>query len=140
MMQFFTPFENLCIDIANHFGLDKENFEPRIEWVKNNKDDLEALAAHAETKPLYEKAVMALRAAQRGEAVGHPVAFDAVCSGMQIMSVITGCLAGATATGLIDPTRRMDAYSVVTDTMNLQPGIMVRVPRSHAKAAVMTLN
>lgn len=54
------------------------------------------------------------------------------------MSVITGCTAGATATGLVDPTRRMDAYSVVTQTMNLQPGITVQVPRKHAKNAVMT--
>ena len=137
-MQFFSPFENLCIDIANHYGLDKELFETRIDWVKANKHQLEALAATAETKPLYQKAVMALRAAQRGEAVGHPIAFDAVCSGMQIMSAITGCYAGAHATGLIDPNRRMDAYSVVTQVMNQQPGIVVQVPRKKAKNAVMT--
>mgnify|MGYP003606673250 CR=1 FL=1 len=80
-MQFYTSFENLLIDIANHFGLDKDLFGDRIDWVKANFKILESLADQAETKPLYQKAVMALRAACRGEPTGHIVAFDAVCSG-----------------------------------------------------------
>ena len=115
-------------------------FEDRIKWVKDNIDNLEALESGADKKalPLYRKAVMALRKAMKGEATGHLVGLDATCSGMQIMSAMTGCVAGATATGLVNPNKRADAYTIVTETMNQQENILVKVPRSDAKSAVMT--
>lgn len=141
-MTCFSGYEYLLIDIANSFGHDKWEFEPRIQWVKDNMDNLEALAdspdCDAKGKPLYLKAVMTLRKAQQGIPTGHMVGLDATCSGMQIMSCMTGCISGATATGLVDPNKRMDAYSIVTGTMNQQPGILVKVPRASAKDAVMT--
>lgn len=138
-MKTYTPADYLKIDIANHFGLDKLEFEDRIEWVNTNINDLESLAdkGDAKTRPLFIKAVMVLRKAQKGIPTGHVVALDAVCSGMQIMSAISGCEAGAYATGLIDPNKRMDAYSVVTTTMNQQEGIAIGIPRGDAKDAVM---
>lgn len=57
------------------------------------------------------------------------------------MSTITGCIAGATATGLVDPTVRADAYALTTTTMKglLQAhGLSVDVSRQHAKEALMT--
>ena len=54
------------------------------------------------------------------------------------MSAMTGCVAGAAATGLVNPNKRVDAYTIVTETMNQQAGILVKVPRSDAKDAVMT--
>lgn len=141
-MTCFSGYEYLLIDIANSFGHDKWNFEPRIQWVKDNMDKLEELAdspdCDAKTKPLYLKAVLALRKAQQGLPSGHLVGLDATCSGMQIMSCMTGCISGATATGLVDPDNRKDAYSIVTSTMNQEPGILVKVPRASAKDAVMT--
>lgn len=141
-MKNFSGYEYLLIDIANSFGNDKWNFEPRIQWVKDNMDKLESLAdspdCDAKTKPLYLKAVLALRKAQQGLPSGHLVGLDATCSGMQIMSCMTGCISGATATGLVDPENRKDAYSIVTSTMNQQEGILVKVPRGDAKDAVMT--
>ena len=67
---------------------------------------------------MYLKAVAAVRKAQAGTPTGHLVGFDAVCSGMQIMSALTGCHKGAHATGLVDPNHRADAYTDCTNLMS----------------------
>lgn len=143
MLQLFSGWQYLLIDVANAFGLDKEIFEKRIEWAEENLAQLESLTDKAETKPLYVKATMAIRKAQKGIPTGHLVGFDAVCSGVQIMSAITGCEAGARATGLIDTGERPDAYSTTTTVMNYllaAEGLSVNVSRKDAKIALMTLD
>ena len=139
-MSQFTGWQWLLIDAANQFGKDKLRFEERIQWAEDNLGNLEALAAQADskTKPLYLKAVMAIRKAQQGLPSGHMVGVDASCSGIQIMSVLTGCLVGADATGLVDPDRRADAYTTMTDTMNTILGGGLAVSRDDAKQATMT--
>lgn len=141
-MQTFTAFDYLCIDVANQFGLDKLKFEERIQWTKDNIKQLEELAASKvgkwKEKPLYLKAVQSMRKVQQGNPTGHLVGFDATCSGLQIMSALTGCKAGASATGLIDPDRRADAY---TDCLNLMRQYVPALPdteRGKIKDAVMT--
>lgn len=134
----YSGFEYLLIDAANNFGLDKLRFEDRIQWARDNLDHLEDLLDQAETKPLYLKAVMAIRKAQAGQPTGHLVAMDATCSGVQIMSVLTGCIAGAKATGLVDPDRRADAYTDLNECMNGLLGGGFSVPRKHTKQALMT--
>lgn len=140
-MQQFTGYAYLMIDIANQMGHDKLSFEDRIEWVKSNMAELESLADSADKKPLYIKAVMALRKAQNHQPTGHLVGFDATCSGLQIMSTLTGCVAGATATGLVE-NKRADAYTACTDLMNKilkEDGLSVNVTRKQAKQALMTM-
>ena len=142
-MKTFTGFEYLLIDAANNFsmGLDKRTFEDRIKWANHHLHELEELTnviPEWKEKPLYLKAVMAIRSAQRGEPTGHLVGFDAVCSGMQIMSVLTGCVDGARATGLVDPDRRADAYTDVTTKMASILGNVVDIARKKVKQAVMT--
>ena len=147
IMDKFTGFEYLLIDVANQYGLDKYDFPVRIQWATENLDKLEALGEAKEAsgkkwkeRPLYWKAVMAIRKAQQGIPTGHLVGFDGVCSGMQIMSVLTGCKAGATATGLVE-NHRADAYSSITRTMNEVLSVLetkVEVDRDVAKPAVMT--
>jgi hypothetical protein len=134
----FTGFQYLLIDVANQYGHDKLLFEERIEWATANLNSLEAQADKAETLPLYRKAVMAIRKAQQGIPTGHLVGFDAVCSGVQLMSVLTGCVAGATATGLVDPNVRADAYTALTRAMQSILGTGFNVARSDAKQALMT--
>lgn len=141
MFKTYTPIEYLCIDIANCYGLDKELFETRIQWVKDNVDCLEDFIEEADDKPLYIKAVLALRETMLGKPIGHLVALDATCSGIQIMSAITGCVKGADATGLVT-SKRADAYTDVTGAMNdrlteLGKG-NIKVPRPDVKRAVMT--
>ena len=140
-MQTFTGYEYLLIDAANQFGFDKKEFGPRIQWATENLDQLEELAEGEEwkDKPLYLKAVGAIRKAQAGKPTGHMVGFDSVNSGMQIMSTLTGCIAGATATGLIDPNKRADAYTECTDIMSRILGVLMTHDRDDVKASCMTV-
>lgn len=137
-MQFFTGFEYLCIDLANAFGLDKLLFPERIQWVRDNMSNLEALADQAETKSLYVKALLAIRKAQQGIPTGHMVGVDGCCSGIQVMSVLTGCVEGAKSTGLIIPNHRADAYTKTTTIMNEILGGALVVSRKDAKQSLMT--
>lgn len=140
-MKTFTGFEYLLIDLANQFGLDKETFENRVKWGMDNLHHLESLVDQADNKPLYIKAMQAVRKALRKEPTGHLVGFDGVCSGVQIMSALTGCYEGAKATGLVDPDVRADAYSTATKVMNeilADQGLSVHIPRADAKQAMMT--
>lgn len=141
MFKHYTPFEYMLIDIANSFGLDKQIFEDRIAWTKSNIHNLEAFQVNADDPALFCKAVLALRKVQAGKPTGHPVRLDGVCSGIQLMSAMAGCIDGARATGLIDPDTRSDCYTEVTDAMNRlfkEDGLSeVTVKRSDAKDAVM---
>jgi hypothetical protein len=134
----FTGWQYLLIDLANTFGLDKLLFEDRIKWAESNLHQLELLNDKADTVPLYRKATMAIRKVLRGEPTGHLVALDACCSGIQVMSALTGCITGATHTGLVDPTVRADAYTKTTEFMNDELGGGLVVSRGDAKDALMT--
>lgn len=138
-MTFYTGWQYLLIDAASHFGLDKLRFEERIQWAQTHLHELEALADQADTRPLYLKAVLAIRKAQAGIPTGHLVGVDASCSGIQIMSALTGCVAGATATNLVDPNKRADAYTECTALMNEILGSSLQVNRKDAKQSLMTV-
>jgi hypothetical protein len=134
----YTGWEYLLIDAANQYGIDKMLFEERIEFMTKNLNGLEAMVDKAETKPLYMKAVMAIRKAQQGIPTGHLVGLDACCSGIQVMSVMAGCLAGCESTGLINPNERADAYTKATKEMTNILGTAVNVSRADAKQGLMT--
>lgn len=138
-MKTYTGFQWLLIDAANQFGHDKQTFEWRIRWATEYLAtlDSELLINMAETRPLYVKAVMAIRKAQHGLPTGHLVGVDSVCSGIQIMSILTGCVAGATATGCVDPDVRADAYNAMTEAMGNILGNPMAVSRDDAKSATM---
>jgi hypothetical protein len=57
---------------------------------------------------------------------------------MQIMSVLTGCVDGARATGLVDPNVRSDAYTACTALMGKLLGTNLTNSRKAVKQAVMT--
>ena len=40
-MQEFTGLQYLMIDIASHFGLDKKDWNVRLEWTITHVDELE---------------------------------------------------------------------------------------------------
>lgn len=137
-MKEFNPMQYLAIDISNHYGLDKLNYEDRIQWVKDNINNLEDYTATAEEPLLYAKAVHALREVQSGKPTNHSVAFDAVCSGLQIMSVLMRCKKGCELTGLIDPDNRIDAYTAITTALNARLGSTATYERKDVKQAIMT--
>lgn len=134
----YTAIEYLAIDISNQYGLDKEEFETRIDWVKSNQHHLLDLADDAEEPDLFYKAVVAFNKALQGLPVGHTVALDAVCSGLQLMSVLSGCKSGCNLTGIIDPDVRADAYTKITSLMNELLTNAVVIERKDAKKAIMT--
>lgn len=142
MFKEYSPMQYLAIDIANQYGLDKQEFETRIQWVKDNLDTLENLQDTAEEPMLYWKAVRALRKALKGIPINHTVALDSASSGLQLMSVLTGCKTGAEYTGLINPNKRSDAYTELTVALNdllSKEGVAdVTVTRKQAKEAIMT--
>lgn len=142
-MKQFNPKQYLAIDIANHYGLDKLNYEDRIQWVKTHYDGLELYTEQADEPILFAKAVHAFRVAENSLPIGHTVALDSASSGLQLMSLLTNCVSGMRLTGLIDPDNRMDAYTLITKRINQvlrdNPDIdMVEVSRSEAKEAIMT--
>ena len=117
--QTFTGMEYVKIDIANQFGLDHENFETRIRWVDDNDHQLDNLVIDADEPALFSKAIRALEDGKAGKPTGYVMGMDACASGVQILSCLTGCLVGATHTGLIDPTQRKDLYSIAVEAMNV---------------------
>jgi DNA-directed RNA polymerase len=142
-MKRFTAWEWLLIDAATQYGLDKQVFETRLQWSIDHIHELEDMASHEwKEKPLYLKAVMAIRKVQKGESTGHMIGIDSSASGMQLMSAITNCISGATATGLIDPDKRADVYTEATALINKElvaSNLSISVPRADMKQAIMTL-
>lgn len=143
MFQNYSGIDYLCIDIANNFGLDKELFETRIQWVKDNFNKLEEIVDQVtEDKFLYIKSVMALRETIKGIPTGHLISLDATCSGMQILSALTGCTKGAEITNLTPVNKRYDAYTEVNVAQNtilkLWGVRTTEVKRKDCKDAVMT--
>lgn len=141
-MQQFNPKQYLAIDIANHFGLDKETYETRIQWVKEHYNELENLQPLADEPVLYMKAIKALRDTDKGLPTGHTVALDSVNSGLQIMSALMRDKNGCKLTGLIDTGFRPDSYESITNAINKllkDDGIdEINITRKQAKEACMT--
>jgi len=135
-MKTYTGLEYLKIDIANHFGLDKEQFSTRIDWVNAHEHELESLTHTADSPVEYAAAVMALRDTQAGKPTGHLVGLDACASGPSIMSVLTGCKAGAENTGLTGQVRK-DLYTECTKEMNKILGTSKQYDRKEVKGALM---
>lgn len=137
--QKFSGAEYLLIDAANGFGLDKETFENRIKWSRENLDCLEAYTLEADDPIMFTKAVMTIRKVQSGEATGHLVGLDATTSGVQILSALTGCIRGATWTNLIDPSKRYDCYTEgFKEMLKRLEDIECEITRDQAKIALMT--
>jgi len=135
-MKEYTPLEYIKIDIANQFGLDKEQFETRIDWVDANDIDLESKVKKADDRFRYAAAVMALREVQAGKPTGHLVGLDACASGPQIMSAFMCDKIGAKNTGLIG-SQRMDIYTETTKTMNNLLPNNIAFDRKIVKQALM---
>lgn len=152
----FTPIEYLMIDVAGHFGLDKESFKHRIWWTDNHRDDIllmlyevEAAAAEgrkqrptlmdqAETPALFYAACRALRMAEDGYPISFPISLDATASGIQLLAILAGCRKTAEICNVVPTGTRRDAYTHIYNIMNLRLGTKGRVHRKDVKAATMT--
>lgn len=107
----------LKIDIANHYGLDKESWEDRVKFVDENDSILEALIDKADEPLLYIQAVEAYRKAQRGLPIGYIVRLDATASGPQIMNTLFRDIEGMKYLNVLGDSTRYDLYTLVAQTM-----------------------
>ena len=135
-MQTFTGLQYTQIAIANAYGLDKEDWDSRIKWADDNRDTLEQQIPMADEPLLYEKAVMAYRAAKAGKPTGFAMSLDSTASGLQMFAVLTGCHKTAVNSNVIYKGNREDVYNKIANTMNNLPG--VNVNRKDVKKPVMT--
>lgn len=138
-MQKFTGLEYLLIDIANNYGLDKEPWDKRIEWVQNNMAQLESFKDKADSPCMYACAVDALRAVQRGEPIGYGISLDATASGTQWLAILTGDKKAAELCNVINTGSRVDGYTVVFKRMQEICGPLGIITRDQVKKAIMTL-
>lgn len=138
MMQTFTGKEYLAIDAANHFGLDKEDWDVRLKWFNDNKPNLEKLIVRAEEPALYFAAVKAYCKAEKGQIVTYPISLDATSSGIQILAALTGDRKAATICNVVDAGNRRDAYTGLYQAMCDKIGDGTKIGRKETKQAIMT--
>ena len=138
--QQFSPRQYLMMDVASHFGLDKEDWSVRLAWFDKHKDVLDGMLKQAEVPAQYFAAVSAWHDVQAGKPIGYPIALDATASGMQILACLTGDRRAAQLCNVVNMGRRMDAYTEVYKYMLMKAGAQGRVTRDMVKTGVMTLN
>lgn len=151
--QTFTPLQYLMIDVATNFGLDRENWDTRLDWFADNTPALREileisvtnhrelrkhpLMKTADSPALFFTALKAWEKAERGEPVAHPVSLDATASGAQIMAIVTGCEASAKLCNVVDTVSRKDLYTEITASLQTRVANPGSVTRGRAKGAIM---
>ena len=138
MLQTFTGKEYLAIDVANNFGLDKDDWDDRLAWFNANEPNLEKLLPKAEEPALFFAAVKAYRKAQHGQTVHYPISLDATSSGIQILAALTGDRKAASLCNVIDTGHREDAYTGLYTAMCEKIGDQAKIDRKDTKKAIMT--
>lgn len=142
-MKTFTARDYLKIDIANNFGLDKKDWDERIEWFDNNEATLLSNMAEADEPALFYAGVQAWNQVKQGLPIGYPVALDATSSGMQILACLTGDRSAAELCNVVPfreegKVKRRDGYTVVYNEMTNRIGEKSRIKRNDCKEAIMT--
>ncbi|AUV59092.1 hypothetical protein [Escherichia phage PMBT57] len=143
-MQTFTAREYLKIDIANNYGLDKEDWDDRIAWFDKNENNLLNLVREAEEPALFYAGVKAWMDVKEGKPIGYPVALDATSSGLQILACLTGDRRAAELCNVVNyrdesgKVKRRDAYTVIYNKMLNTLGKGARIKRNDCKQAIMT--
>ena len=126
LLRFYQPREVstrgnewLLIDIANAYGLDKSNWETRLQWSKEHLetilDDSSSLEATASDKLLFRQAVKEYKYYLQTGKSRQIVRLDATASGYQLMSVITRDEKAMEMLNVLGNIKRQDFYSLVYD-------------------------
>lgn len=160
--QTFTPEQYLKIDIASNFGLDKEDWDIRLDWFDQNLSGIESLLALAERNeetsmqlptraiakhPLMVQAdkpvqffagVSAWGKVRRGLPIGYPISLDATASGAQLLAILVSCEQSARLCNVVDTGKREDLYTNIYQLMLSTLGTTGVIARSQVKEAVMT--
>lgn len=129
-MQQFTSEQYILIAIANHYGLDKINWDKRIEWTKSNIDfhgikEFESVFVTSAKEPmLFRKACQAYRDLIQNVKSGYLMMLDGTASGIQILSTLIGCKKSAFNTNLLGGDRKC-VYKMAANYMSNELGIEV---------------
>ena len=137
-MQEFTGLEYLKMDIASNFGLDKEDWDVRLDWFHKHEPELEDLVRLADEPAMYFAGVQAYRRAEQGLPSGYPVSFDATASGLQLLAVLVGCEKSARLCNVVSTGHREDAYTNLYQFMLKELGTGSKIQRKDTKQAIMT--
>ena len=137
-MDIFNSLEWLYIDIANNYGLDKESWHDRLTWAYKHESYLHQFLQEAEQPELFLKGIRALEQVKLGNPTGIVTRLDATASGLQIMAIMVGCLASATASNLTDPLCRRDVYIIIANKMNEQLSSANQVTKDMIKKPFMS--
>ena len=137
-MQLFTARQYLKIDVANAMGLDKLDWDERLEWFDSHESILLKQLADAENPALYYAGVKAWEDVKAGRPSGYPISLDATSSGIQILSVLTGDKQAALISNVLDAGQRNDAYQVLYDQMCKRVGGATNFARADLKRSIMT--
>lgn len=138
MFQTFTPREYLKIDIANNFGLDKDDWDQRIAWFDQHESQLRELVASADEPALFFAGVLAWENVLAGKPIGYMVSLDATSSGLQLLAALTGDRKAATLCNVIDAGHRADAYTGIYAEMVGEMGETAKITRDQCKEGIMT--
>lgn len=135
----FTPIDYLKIDIANNFGLDKENWDKRIDWFNQNEPDLENLVSKADSPCEFYAGILAYRKYQQSKPTGYMVGLDCTCSVLQWLSILTGDEDTAKLCNVINTGKREDAYtSIYKKLLEKFPELKDKgIGRSEVKKSIM---
>ncbi len=137
-MQKFTGMQYLAIDIANNFGLDKQDWNTRLDWFNQNQEKLLSLVPKAKEPALFYAGVQAWNQANQGLPIGYPISLDACSSGLQLLACLTGDDKAAKLCGVIDTGHREDAYSTIYNEMVDTIGEKAKIDREDCKDAILT--
>ena len=137
-MQEFTGKEYLMIDIANHYGLDKKNWDQRLEWFKDHEDKLESLTKEADEPAEYYAAVLAYREMQKGNPIGYMISLDSTSSGIQLLSIMLADLKAASKCNVINTGNREDIYTILYKKMCDKVQDKEKIRREDVKKSIMT--
>lgn len=134
-MRQFTGMEYLHIALANHFGLDKLDWDERLKWTNDNYHQVDQLIKDAKEPLLFEKTIRAIDDAMYGRPSGYLLGIDATASGLQIMGAMSGCKSTCEVTNLTSA-HRNDVYTNVAKEMS--KNLNDPIERDEIKHPVMT--
>lgn len=144
-MQLFSASEYLKIDIASNFGLDKRNWDDRIDWfdttlgqLNHSEEAFLGLVKEADEPAMFRAGVKAYFKAMRGEVIHYPISLDATASGSQILSLLVNCEKSARLCNIVDTGNREDLYFNIYGAMCVRMEIPVTIDPKIVKSAIMT--
>lgn len=155
--QEFDPKEYLLMDIASNYGLDKEDWDFRLNWAENHLMEMQrvsemdqtqlsssSLMKEADEPAMMYAGIMAYRNVMLGKPIGYGISLDATASGIQLLSIMAGCEKSAQVCNVIPSSatadHREDAYTTLYGSMRTRvpTDLVTNITRAMAKDGIMT--